>query len=74
MVKSKQIIQEKINEVIKVQETVQHIEINLPSSQAEIMEEAKQIKATYADASKVKEIIIEMGGQRHQDHKGRNKN
>lgn len=49
-------LQEKVEEVIKVQETVKQIESNLSSSQAQIMEEAKKMTDTYTD-----ETLNEMG-------------
>lgn len=47
-------LQIKVDEVVKVQETVKHIENNLSGSQSQIMEQAKTMTATYADVSNVK--------------------
>lgn len=52
-------LQEKGWEIIKVQETVKEIESKLSSIQVQIIEEAKQMTATYADVSKVKETKTE---------------
>ncbi|XP_069994961.1 myosin heavy chain, clone 203-like [Penaeus vannamei] len=68
-------LHEKVEEVIKVQETVEQIESNLSNSQAQIMEAVKKMTATYADVSKVKETVNEMEKRkekRNQDHKGVN--
>lgn len=50
-------LQERNNQLNKIQETVKQIESNLTSSQPQVMEEAKERTTIYVDASKVKEKV-----------------